>query len=138
MLTLKEFITKINAGEHYRIYQPNRDCLIFESYFKIHSPYKFETDDYEFNINYFENNNYCDDIYQTRALDKETKIFLKRFGKYVVTHLEIGEFRPCNLKANSNVEDARSESRPNREVLPCFNVFIVPKVKEESTRVIKK
>ena len=108
-MTLKKFIKKVNINEHYRIYQSNKDCLIFESYFKIHSPYKFENEDYEFNNKYYDENDYCDNVYK-RKLDKETKIFLKKFGKYEITHLECGIFREFDL--------------------PCFNVFIVPKVKE--------
>ena len=41
-MTLKEFLTDIGTREHYRIYNPNRDCLIFESFFTVHSPYYFD------------------------------------------------------------------------------------------------
>ena len=130
-MKLKEFITKINANEHYRIYQPNRDCLIFESYFKVHSPYDFSTDSLELNSNYWKNNDYCDDVYK-RVMDKETKVFLKRFGKYQITHIEIGEFKPCNYRTINNenvIEETKSASRPDSEYLTCFNIFIVPTIK---------
>ena len=129
-MTLKEFI-KLNINDHYRIYQPNRDCLIFESYFKVHSPYKFDNEDYEFNPNYYKDNDYCEDVYikSTKNMDSETKTFLKRFGKYKVTHLECSSFTPTRIKETDGsikVELVRSESRPNCQDLPCFNVFIVP------------
>ena len=133
MMTLREFITKINANEHYRIYQPNRDCLIFESYFKVHSPYYFDKrhNIYDFNKNYFENNKYCNDVYKVKKLDKETKAFLNRFGDYVVYHLECGSFKPYNITTTESggchLEEVQDEFRPDNDYLLCFNVFIIPK-----------
>lgn len=126
-MTLKEFI-KLNKRDHYRIYQPNRDCLIFESYLKVHSPYKFNNEDYGFNSKYFNDNEYCDNVY-TNVVDKETKVFLKRFGKYKVVCIECGAFRPINMTSvddNITITYTTSESRPNCQELPCFDVFIVP------------
>lgn len=132
-MTLREFITKINANEHYRIYQPNRDCLIFESYFKVHSPYYFDKrhNIYDFNKKYYENNSYCNDVYKSKKLDKETKEFLNRFGDYVVFHLECSSFRPCNITTTESggchLEKVQDEFRPDSDYLLCFNVFIIPK-----------
>ena len=128
-MTLREFIEKINFYEHYRVYLPNRDCLIFESYFKIHSPYYFNkdgTDDW-FNENYYSNNTYFDGVYKTKKLDEETKIFLDRFGDCEIFSLEIGSFRPCKIvnKDNSNlkIEYVVDENRPGT-YLNCFDIFI--------------
>lgn len=43
-LTLKHLLSILERGCHYRIYQPNRDCLMWESYFTEHSPYKLKKD----------------------------------------------------------------------------------------------
>ena len=137
MMTLKEFITKVNFHEHYRIYQPNRDCLIFESYFKVHSPYYFDKKHniYDFNKKYYEDNMYCNDIYKSKKLDKETKAFLNRFGDYVVISLECSSFKPYNIMATESggcrLEEAHDEFRPDCDCLSCFNVFIVPDVSYE-------
>ena len=128
MLTLKEFISKINCREHFRVYQTNRDCLIFESYFKVHSPYFFDKKHkpFDYNKKYYEENGYCDDVYNNK-LDKETKEFLKEFGDCEVFSLECSGFRPSYMhKVNGElkidyVEDAHM---PNREYLNCFNIFI--------------
>lgn len=78
MMTLNEFIKDVNFHEHYRIYQPNRDCLIFESYYKVHSPYTFTEDGgIGFNDNYWDDNDFCDDVRHYKELDEETKTFLK-------------------------------------------------------------
>lgn len=66
MMTLREFVEKINFREHFRVYQPNRDCLIYESYRSVHSPYFFDKEHNEknkyFNEKYDSDNKFCDDV----------------------------------------------------------------------------
>jgi hypothetical protein len=131
MMTLNEFIKEVNFHEHYRIYQPNRDCLIFESYYKVHSPYTF-TDEggIGLNDNYWDDNDFCDDVRLYKELDEETKTFLKRFGEYKVFSMECSGFRPSKMYKNENGE-LRIEwldddpLRPGQEYIDCFNVFII-------------
>lgn len=131
MMTLREFIEKVNFYEHYRIYQPNRDCLIFESFFKIHSPYYFDKEhehSLALNKQYWEDNDYCDSARRTRELDEETKIFLERFGDYEVFSLECGSCAPSRVytdeEGHIHLEHIKDQMNPDREYLDCFNVFI--------------
>ena len=132
MMTLREFVEKVNFYEHYRVYQPNRDCLIYESYFTIHSPYYWDEEhkDEWFNHDYWDNNHYNPNCRRTHELDKETKIFLEKFGDYIVSSLECSGFYPSNYTKDENgelqIEHVVDESQPHLEVLNCFNVFIIP------------
>jgi len=127
-MTLREFLEEVNFHEHYRIYLPNRDCLIFESYFKIHSPYDLKTDSLELINDYWDNNYYCDDIYAFRDQDEQTKALLERYGNCEVFSLEIGNFKPCNLKkcedGGITVDEVVDRTKPYSDYLNCFNVFI--------------
>ena len=131
-MTLREFIEKVNSHEQFRIYQPNRDCLIYESYFKVHSPYYFDDkhEVFDYNKDYYENNYYCRDVYLMKELDEETKIFLDKFGDYVVFRMECSGFRPRNMSKNyeGHIESECVEdpSMPERDYLDCFNLFIIP------------
>jgi hypothetical protein len=136
MITLREFL-KIIRDEQYRIYQPNRDCLIFESYFKIHSPYHFtDGEDYTFKIQeeYWDNNDYCrgvyTDGYKDPAYDKETSEFLDYFGDYEVFSVECSSCRPTKLYKDKNgkfkVEYLKDPRLPDKDWIPCFNIFIIP------------
>ena len=134
-MTLKEFVTKVNFFEHFRVYQPNRDCLIYESYFKVHSPYFWDKKHYlDFNKDYYNNNEYCENVYN-RVIDKETKEFLKRFGNYEVFSLECGSFRPCSFKRDENdnlvIVETVDERKPHCSELSCFEVFITPKKRKK-------
>ncbi len=131
MLTLREFLEEINAYEQYRIYQPNRDCLIFESYYKVHSPYTFGEDgSIGFNNKYWDNNDYCDDVRKRKEFDDETKTFLARFGDYKVSSLECSETLPRTMYRDVNgdlhIEEVTDELNPNKEYINCFNIFIIP------------
>lgn len=134
-MTLREFIEEVNFHEHYRVYLPNRDCLIFESYFRIHSPYDLETDSTDLNKDYWDNNYYCDDVYVLREPDEQTKAFLNKYGDCEIFSLEIGGFKPCNLKkckdGGVTVESVTDRMHPYSNYLNCFDVFITyPKIKE--------
>ena len=131
-MTLKEFL-KVNWHEHFRIYQPNRDCLIYESYREVHSPYFFD-EEHEKNREYINNqfwisNGYCDDVYQyPEVIDRETKQFLERFGDYEVFSIEIGSFRPESMYTDDedklHIESVMDGRYPNQEYLECYNIFI--------------
>ncbi len=131
-MTLLEFL-EIGKHEHFRIYQPNRDCLIYESYREVHSPYYFDDEHEEkrdfFNSQYFSNNGYCDNIYQyPDKVDEETKVFLKKYGNYEVFRVEIGSFRPEIIYTDENdqvhLEAVQDPRRPDSDYLDCFNIFI--------------
>lgn len=135
MMTLREFLEKVNFHEHYRIYQPNRDCLIFESYLKIHSPYSFlkgTNSPLGFKHEYFDDNEFCDDVRLCKEPDEETKEFLDVFGDYKVFSLEIGSFRPSKQyrdeKGDLQIEHIEKDPlRPSCDYIDCFNVFIIDK-----------
>ena len=128
MLTLREFLDKVNAREHYRIYQPNRDCLIFESYFKVHSPYCFnnKADDERswFNFDYYDNNDFCDDVRCTKEIDEETKILLDKYGDYEVFLLECSSFKPRRMFKDKSGAFHIDNIDEYPDYLNCFNVFI--------------
>ena len=130
MVTLREFL-KIAKSEQYRIYQPNRDCLIFESYLKIHSPYKFGKRPYKYQNAYWDNNDYCRGVYEKSfkdpAYDKETKAFLDFFGDMEVFSVETGTFKPMKMYQKEGrlcIEDVVDPSMPESRYLPCLNIFI--------------
>ena len=136
MMTLREFLEKVNTNEHYRIYQPNRDCLVFESYFKVHSPYRFSTATDEkrewFQHDYWDNNDFCDDIRSFKEPDEETKEFLERFGDFIVFRLECGSFLPTKMYKDETGKFrikyySEDPLRPGiTNSIPCFNIFILP------------
>ena len=82
MLTLREFIEKINFREHFRIYQMNMDGLIYESYYTVHSPYFFDKEHEEkreyFNDKYYSDNKFCDDVRtnENKGIDEEQIIYI--------------------------------------------------------------
>lgn len=133
-MTLREFITDIGKHEQYRVFQPNRDCLIFESFFKIHSPYYFGDDEHalDFKENYYDDNDYCDDVYYNKELDDETKELLKYFGDYIVYRIEIGSFYPLRLFKNDKgdmeiVHVHETDKRTLEDYEDCFDIFIIPR-----------
>ena len=127
-MTLRDFIERVNGGEQYRVFMPNKDCLIFESYLKVHSPYYFRDDCLELRHDYFENNYYCNDVYTTKELDEETKEFLAKYGNCEVFRIECGGFIPHNVitdeNGNTKIETVVDEYRPHSGYLDCFNLFV--------------
>lgn len=129
MMTLREFVMKVNFREHFRVYMPNRDCLIYESYFKVHSPYYFDEvhkDDW-YKDTYFTNNDYCDNVYMG-IIDEETQVLLDEFGEYEVQYMECSNFSPRKIYTDENgklcFESCIDPSYPNQKILNCFNLFI--------------
>lgn len=136
-MTLREFILRAGRGQHYRIYQPNRDCLIFESFRKVHSPYIFR--DYSrrhklfnYNKDYWDNNPFCDDVRHYKPLDTETKVLLKKFGNYKVFRIEASGFRPMNFNkdADGNLKITYIDEDPLRpgfeeKYIDCLDIFII-------------
>ena len=134
MMTLREFVERVNFYEHFRVYLSNKDCLIYESYFKIHSPLnileksgclEITSDD-----DYWNNNEYCDTALKTRALDKETEVFLNKFGDYQIVRMECSLVRPCRRDKDDSDEfideQVVEKSLLDKEYLECFNLYIVP------------
>jgi len=130
MITLREFLKMIKY-EHYRIYQPNRDCLIFESYLKVHSPYTFDGS-LRIQHDYYANNDYCDLVYFKHdiEIDEETEKFLNEFGDMEVFSVECASFRPMKCfkdeKGNLQIEYVRDKYRTESDYIECFNIFIAP------------
>ena len=89
MITLREFL-KMIRDEQYRIYQPNRDCLIFESYFTVHSPYFFDEEHEKsgewFNTKYYDDNDYCPDIADLVPYDGIRPYDVRKVVKPVLVH----------------------------------------------------
>lgn len=130
MITLKEFLNILERGCHYRIYQPNRDCLLWESYFTEHSPYKLKKDlswNLDYNKKYFSNNKYCYNVYEDK-IDNQTKLMLKKYGDYEVFSLEVSAATPLRLFTNNDgdvkVELVEDKYRPGLEKVDCVNIFI--------------
>ena len=129
MITLREFLKMIQY-EHYRIYQPNRDCLIFESYFKVHSPYTFNGVLTKLQEDYWENNNYCDLVYFKHdiEIDEETERLLNEFGDMEVFAVECSSFKPSKVYKGEDghikIENVKDKYHPDRDYIPCFNIFI--------------
>ena len=138
-MTLREFILSAGCRQHYRIYQPNRDCLIFESFRKVHSPYNFRDKSRRNSLNkmlslnegYWDNNPFCDDVRYCKPLDKETKILLKRFGNYKVFRIESSSFTPMNFHTRDGkfrIEYIKKDPlRPglHEDYIHCLDIFII-------------
>ena len=128
MMTLREFVERVNFYEHFRVYMSNKDCLIYESYFKIHSPWS--TLESDINNDYWDNNDYCDTALKTKALDKETEVFLNKFGDYQIVRMECSSVRPYRRDKDDSDEfideQVVEKSLLGKEYLECFNLYIVP------------
>lgn len=129
MIKLNELLQILERGCQYRIYAPNRDCLIFESYLTIHSER-----DLDENLNYapecndyYTNNPYCYGVYGQEELDIQTIRFLQRYGNHEVHHLEVGSIQPYDLIADKDgrvsIRYVEDKYRPGVEV-SCVNIFI--------------
>ena len=138
-MTLREFILSAGRGQHYRIYQPNRDCLIFESFRKVHSPYNFRDKSRRnsldkilgLNEDYWDNNPFCDDARHYKPLDTETKVLLKKFGNYKVFRIECSSFTPMNFHTRNGelrIEYIKEDPlRPGsgEDYIRCLDIFII-------------
>ena len=127
MVTLREFL-KMIRGEHYRIYQPNRDCLIFESYLTIHSPYDFKKE-LAYKEEFYSNNPFNDEVrHWARKVDcdQETADFLDEFGDYEVFSIEASGFRPYNIKKDEEGKLHIDNPEDAPDPIDCFNIFIIP------------
>lgn len=129
-LTLKHLLNILERGCHYRIYRPNRDCLMWESYFTEHSPYKLKKDlswSLTYNRKYYSNNEYCYNVYEDK-LDNQTKLMLKKYGEYEVVTIEVSAVIPLHLSLDQNgynkVDIVEDKYRPGLESIDCINIFI--------------
>ena len=130
MIKLKELLKILERGCHYRIYQPNRDCLMWESYFTEHSPYQLQEDlswNLDFNEKYYSNNNYCYNVYEDK-IDDQTELMLKKYGDYEVFSIEVSAVIPLKLrldqKGDAKVDVVEDKYRPGSQQVDCVNIFI--------------
>jgi hypothetical protein len=130
MIKLKELLKTLERGCHYRIYQPNRDCLMWESYFTEHSPYQLQKDlswSLDFNEKYYSNNNYCYNVYEDK-IDDQTELMLKKYGDYEVFIIEVSAVTPLQLGLDQNghikVEVVEDKYRLESQQVDCVNIFI--------------
>ena len=133
MLTLKDFLENICFYEHYRVFSPNRDCLIFESYFEHHSHYRFDegNEGAWLNLNdaYYKDNHFSDKVRKTREFDEETKLFIKKYGKYRIFRMETGQFYPVDMSYGTLFGDPPKFKLISPNPILCFNIYILPPVK---------
>lgn len=133
MIKLKELLDILEPGCHYRIYQPNRDCLIFESHLTIHSEVDLnENLEYDWGSirnEYYTNNHYCYGVYHNEPCDIQTERFIKKYGDYEVLYLEVGSIHPYNIvqdeKGRVEIEYVEDKYQPNADQVPCVNIFII-------------
>ena len=134
MVTLREFL-KMADRTHYRIYQPNRDCLIFESYYKVHNPYKFDSDCFDTNRDYWDNNDYCGMVleqgWQRPDYDEETSKFLDHFGHYEVFGVDPSGCRPHKMYKGEDGElkfeyPTGLYGQNDDGYIDCLDIYIIP------------
>lgn len=125
-MKLRELL-KVARNIHYRVYQPNRDCLIFESFRKIHSPYFFDKEHeqvFETNSQYYDNNDFCDSaahlLNKDPAYDKETELFLEKCGDMEVFAVEMAAFYPTKIFRENG--ELITEAEPRK--IGCLDIFI--------------
>ena len=134
MITLREFL-KLIRGEHYRIYYPNRDCLVFESFWVHHSPYTFskKSKKTEYVDAYWNDNTYNEQIYvngwKNPDYDEETKAFLDVVGGKIVHAVELSGFHPykryVDKDGHAAMEPLEGLSRQNAMgYIDCYNIFV--------------
>ena len=131
MVTLKEFVLNLNKDTQFRVYLPNRDCLIYESF---HSPHVTEPgilssiwDEDTYYINR-KNQQYCPVNLRLNLniLDYETKIFLEKFGDYEIHSIECSSCFKDYFIYNEELdrwEIKHFEDSPNN-IEACFDLFI--------------
>ena len=130
-MKLKEFL-ELAKHEHYRIYVSNRDCLLFESYFDVHSVYNLkDRDSTELRQDYWRNNHYCGAVYthgQPVGYDQDTQDLLKNYGDDDVISIEISNFIPKDFYIDQDGKPISSQAvdpvKPGHSTLGCFNIFI--------------
>lgn len=120
-MTLEEFIKDVGRGQHFRVYQPNADCLLYESFLTVHSPYVLDDLCFDYNPSYYSNNHYCAEVVE----DAGEAVLLKNYGKYEIFRIDASQFRPFEMKMDKEGKLCVIYIEPNNHI-PCCNLYIVP------------
>lgn len=94
-MDFRELFLKVSKREEMRIYEPNRDCLIWETFRNPHSLYTLSRNIDKGTIDWTE----YDDLYfkgktersRFTPLDPQTELFLEKYGEYEVIAIECGD-----------------------------------------------
>lgn len=133
MLTLKELILELNRFDHFRVYKPNRDCLIFESFLSPHSEpgilkYLDYNNDSEWNAQWdlFRSRKYCQRKRRLSLddLDEETKMLLSKYGDCRVISIEASSCYVTDFIRN-RLSPAIDVLQPNADSVECLDIYIV-------------
>lgn len=118
-MTFYELFTKVAKLEEMRVYEPNRDCLIWETFLPEHAPFKLKRNldgTVSWDWGYANNNYYNCSPKRSRfhELDKQTKLFLEKYGDYEVHGIEASQ---CAIGFDKDTKTP--------EYCDCLDVFIV-------------
>lgn len=119
-MTFRELFVKVAPREEMRIYEPNRDCMIWETFRKTHAPYTLVRGekgiDWSLDApnDYFENNETAVQLRFSSSLDEQTKLFLEKYADFEVHGIECGGYA---------VGDFNDPDTPV-EYASCLDVFI--------------
>lgn len=119
-MTFRELFVKVAPMEEMRIYEPNRDCMIWETFYKIHAPYTLVRGEkyIEWSLDapneYFNKNEIIIQHHYLRELDDQTKLFLEKYADFEVHGIE------CSGYAVGDFNDPNDSI----EYRPCLDVFI--------------
>lgn len=133
MLTLKELLLELNKFDHFRVYMPNRDCLLFESFFLPHSEPGILKDldlddDLEWDSQWeqFRNRKYCQRKWRSSIdeLDEETKILLTKYGDHQVFSLDASSCYVTDYIKN-RLSPTIDVAQPYADHVECLDIFIL-------------
>lgn len=119
-MTFRELFLKVAPMEEMRIYEPNRDCMIWETFRKTHAPYtlvrreKYIEWSLDAPNDYFENIEAIRQFHRLEELDEQTKLFLEKYADFEVHGIECGSYALFDW------------NDPDKELdyKPCLDVFI--------------
>lgn len=108
-MLLKELIKTLNTIQ-FRIYAPNRDCLVFESY--------MEHNDLD---NHYSTNKYSNHFNKMwPEMTNDLKEVLNRYGEWKVFSIEMSSFIKKDIINDIAIVYEESENM----FLPCIDIFI--------------
>ena len=120
-MTFRELFLKVSPYEEMRIYDPNRECLIWETFLKVHSSHnlirqgEYITWDTNSTNDYFYHNEAIRQLRSLDNLDEQTKLFLEKYADYEVHGIETGGYYTGDF--------TDPEINPGKHQ-PCLDVFI--------------
>lgn len=133
MVTLREFILGLNKSDHFRVYKPNRDCLVFVSFLSPHSEPGILKDldynndaEWEAQWKYFGNRKYCQRKWRTSYddLDDETKLLLDKHGDCQVIGVDASTCYVADY-IESRISPTIDVIRPDADYVECLDIFIL-------------